>query len=51
MEEGQVIEDIDAEGVVPITKVPTYMPPRKGKVKVLGMESPHEMFLGSNPMF
>lgn len=33
-EEGQGIEDIDTEGVEPLTKFPDYIPPCKGKEKV-----------------
>lgn len=29
------VEDIHTEGVDPISKLPDYIPPRRGKVKVL----------------
>jgi len=29
------MEDIDAKGVEPMTRLPKYIPPRKGKEKVM----------------
>lgn len=34
VEEGQGTEDVDAKGEEPITKLPHYIPPRKGKEKI-----------------
>lgn len=34
MEESLRMEDIDVEGVEPMTRLPKYIPPRKGKEKV-----------------
>ena len=49
VEEFQGIEDIDVEGVEPITRLPKYIPLHKGKAKV--MKDPNaENFVVSMPL-
>jgi len=49
VEEGQGTEDIDTEGEKPIKRLPEYIPPWKGKTKVM-KDPDSEKFTISIPM-
>lgn len=49
VEEAQGTKDIDVEGVEPITKLPNYIPPQKGKEKVT-KDPDAEKFTISTPL-